>query len=201
MRQRYEEWYLVPWCLSGFLPHSVELSLHTMLLVRTSEVHGEPRTELLPGLNRPRSEVHEPSPGWPSQGYMKVARHDSVVATSCCDGGDVHLQEFRRISGTIVLPRQLWTKLGRPGHRAEMIRERGTAHPSNRGSRWCPGVSREPGCRCIQVGIEIAALDVEAAFSCPFHGDAGVLTRAPAVELRPQVFCSRTPHRGGTHGC
>ena len=49
--------------LSGFLPHSVEVSLHTMLLVRTGEVRSEPRTELLPGLNRPGSEVHEPSPG------------------------------------------------------------------------------------------------------------------------------------------
>ena len=74
----------------------MEVSLHTMLLVRTGEVRSEPRTEFLPGLNHPKSEVHEPSPGWPSQGYMKVARHDSVVATSCCDGGNVHLQEFRR---------------------------------------------------------------------------------------------------------
>ena len=80
-----------PECLSGFLPHGVEVSLHTMLLVRTGEVRSEPRTELLPGLNRPRSEIPEPSPGWPSQGYMKVARHDSVIATSCCDGGNVHL--------------------------------------------------------------------------------------------------------------
>jgi len=62
--------------LSEFLPHSVEVGLHTMLLVRTSEVRTEPRTELLPGLDRPRSKVHEPSPGWPRQGYMKVARHD-----------------------------------------------------------------------------------------------------------------------------
>ena len=45
--------------LSGFLPHGVEVNLHTMLLVRTGEVRSEPRTELLPGLNRPRSEVHD----------------------------------------------------------------------------------------------------------------------------------------------
>ena len=97
MRQRYEERYpdlgeTRDECLerlSRFLPHGMDVSLHTMLLVRTGEVRSEPRTELLPGLNRPRSEVHEPSPGWPSQGYMEVARHDSVVATSCCDGGDV----------------------------------------------------------------------------------------------------------------
>src|SRR6185295_13540089 len=35
-----------PECLSGFLPHGVEVSLHTMLMVRTGEVHSEPRTEL-----------------------------------------------------------------------------------------------------------------------------------------------------------
>src|SRR6185312_4440614 len=44
------------------------------------------------------------------------------------------------------------------------------------------------------------ALNVEAAFSRPFHRDAGVLTRTPAVELYPQVFCSCTPHGGGAHG-
>ena len=86
--------------------------LHNMLLVRTGEVRSEPRTELLPGLNRPRSEVHAPSPGWPVQGYMKVACHDGVVTTSCCDGGNVHLQEFRRVSGTVVLLRQVRAELG-----------------------------------------------------------------------------------------
>ena len=171
-----------------------------MLLVRTGEVRSEPRTELLPGLNCPRSEVHEPSPGWPSQGYMKVARHDSVVATSCCVGGNVHLQEFRRVSGTIVLLWQVRAELGRSCHRAKVIHQRSAAHPSHRGARLYSSVPRRLGCHCIQVGVEVAALDVEAAFSRPFHRDAGVLTRAPAVELRPQVFCSRTPHRGGAHG-
>ena len=131
---------------------------------------------------------------------MKVARHDGVITASCCDSGDVNLQELRRVSCTIVLLWQVWVELGWLGHRAEMIRERGIAHPSNRCSRWCPGISQELGCRCIQVGVEIAALDVEAAFSWLFHGDAGFLTSAPAVELRPQVFCSRTPNRGGAHG-
>jgi len=121
--------------LSGFLPHGVEVSFHTMLLVRTGEVRSEPPTELLSGLNRPRSEVPEPNPGWPSQGYMKVARHDSVVTTSCCDGGNVHLQEFRRISGTVVLLQQVWAELGRSCHREEVIRQRSAAHPSHRGAR------------------------------------------------------------------
>src|SRR6185503_8049645 len=94
--------------LPEFLPHSVEVGLHTMLLVCTGEVHSEPRTELFPRLDRPRSKVHEPSPGWPSQGYMKVACHDGVVTTSSGDGGNVHLQEFRRVSGTVILFRQVW---------------------------------------------------------------------------------------------
>src|SRR6185437_2651264 len=97
-------------------------SLHTMLLVCTSEVRSEPRTELLPGLNRSRSEVHEPSLGWPSQGYMKVARHDGVVTTSCCDGGNIHLHEFRRVSSTVVLLWQVRAELGWPCRRAEVIR-------------------------------------------------------------------------------
>src|SRR6185437_16147188 len=67
---------------SGFLPHGVKVCLHTMLLVRTGEVRCEPRTELFPGLDRPRCEVHEPGPGWPRQGYMKVACHDGTVTTS-----------------------------------------------------------------------------------------------------------------------
>jgi len=33
---------------------------------------------------------------------MKIARHDGAVTTSCCDGGNVHLQEFRRVSRTVV---------------------------------------------------------------------------------------------------
>ena len=75
------------------------------------------------------------------------------------------------------------------------------AHPSHRGARLYSGISQRLGCRYIQVGVEVAALDVEAAFSRPFHGDAGVLTRAPAVELYPHVFCSCTPYCGGAHGC
>ena len=38
--------------LFGFLPHCIEVGLHTVLLVSTGEVRGEPRTELFPGLNQ-----------------------------------------------------------------------------------------------------------------------------------------------------
>ena len=37
--------------------------------------------------------------------------------------------------------------------------------------------------------------------SRPLDGDAGILSRATAVELHPQVFCSCTPHGRGAHGC
>jgi hypothetical protein len=44
----------------GFLPHGMEMSLHTMLLISTSEVCCEPCTELFLGVNGPWGEVHEP---------------------------------------------------------------------------------------------------------------------------------------------
>ena len=136
-----------------------------------------------------------------SQGYMKVAHHDSVVTTSCCDGGNVHLQEFRRVSGTVVLLWQVWAELGRPCHCAELICQRSAAHPCHRGARLYPGVHRRLGCCHVQVGVEVTDLDVEAALSRPLHRDAGILTHTPTVELCPQVFCSCTPHCGGAHGC
>jgi len=170
-----------------------------MLLVCTGEVRCEPRTELFSGLDRPRCEVHEPGLGWPRQGYMKVACHDGVVTTSRCDGGNVHLQELRRVSGSVVLFRQVGAELGWPCHGAEMLRQRSTAHPSN----WCawlyPGVHRGLGCHHVQVDVEVAALNVKTALSRLLDGDAGILSRAPAVELRPQVFCSCTPHGRGAH--
>jgi hypothetical protein len=83
-----------PESLSGFLPHCMEVGLHTMLLVSTSKVRCEPRTELFPGVHRPQGEVHEPGPGRPGQGYMEVARHHDSVSTSCRNSGDVDLQEF-----------------------------------------------------------------------------------------------------------
>jgi hypothetical protein len=94
-----------PKSLSGFLPHCMEMSLHAMLLVSTGEVRCEPCTELFLGVDQPRGEVHEPGPGQPGQGYMEVARHHSSVSTSCHNGGDVDLQEFRQVRRTVVLLR------------------------------------------------------------------------------------------------
>jgi hypothetical protein len=38
-----------------------------------------------------------PSLGRSRQGDMKICRHHSGVSTCYCDGGDVHLQELRRV--------------------------------------------------------------------------------------------------------
>jgi hypothetical protein len=83
--------------LPGFLPYGMEMSLHTMLLISTSEVRCEPCTELFLGVDGPRGKVHELGPGQPGQGYMEVACHYSSVSTSCRNGGYVDLQEFRRV--------------------------------------------------------------------------------------------------------
>jgi hypothetical protein len=111
-----------PVSLPGFLPYFMEMSLHTMLLVSTGEVRSEPCIELFPGVDRPRGEVHELGPGRPGQGYMEVARHHSSVSTSCRNGGDIDMQEFRWVRRTVVLLRQVWPELGWPSRRAEMIR-------------------------------------------------------------------------------
>jgi hypothetical protein len=111
-----------PESLLGFLPHCMEMRLHAMLLISTSEVCCKPCTELFPGVDRPRGEVHEPGPSRPGQGYMEVACHYNSVSTSCRNGGDVDLQEFRRVRCTVVLLRQVWLELGWPSRRAEMIR-------------------------------------------------------------------------------
>jgi hypothetical protein len=72
----------------------MEMSLHTMLLISTGKVCCEQCTELFPGVDRPRGEVHELGPGRPGQDYMEVACHYDSVSTSCRNGGDVDLQEF-----------------------------------------------------------------------------------------------------------
>lgn len=69
----------------------MEMGLHTMLLVRAGEGHGEPHAELFPGKDRSLGKIHEPSLGWPGQGYMKVARHDGAISVSPHDNGDIDL--------------------------------------------------------------------------------------------------------------
>jgi hypothetical protein len=83
-----------PKSFSGLLPHCVEVGLHAVLLVSTGEVRCEPRAELFPGVDRSWGKVHEPSPGEPRKGDMKICCHHSGVSTCCCDSGDVNLQKF-----------------------------------------------------------------------------------------------------------
>jgi hypothetical protein len=91
------KWEMKSWRVSRVpaLPHGD--SLHTMLLISTGKVCCEPCTELFPGVDQPQGEVHEPGLGRPGQGYMEVACHYGSVSTSCRNGGDVDLQEFRRV--------------------------------------------------------------------------------------------------------
>ena len=112
---------------------------------------------------------------------MEVTRHDGVVTPSRRDDGDVDLQEFRRVGRPVVLLRQVRAELRWPGHHAEMLRERDAAHTSHRGLDMTLG----PWCRRAEIGIEVPTLDVEPAFPCPLHGDAGVLSRMPAFEFCP----------------
>jgi hypothetical protein len=86
-----------PESFPGLLPQCMEVSLHAMPLVSAGEVRCEPRAELFPGVDRSWGEVHEPSLGWPRQGYMEICCHHEGVSTCCRNGGDVHLQEFRRV--------------------------------------------------------------------------------------------------------
>jgi hypothetical protein len=83
-----------PESIPGFLSYGMEMSLHAMLLISTGKVRCEPCTELFPGVDGSRGQVHELGPGQPGQGYMEVARHHSSVSTSCRNGGDVNLQKI-----------------------------------------------------------------------------------------------------------
>ena len=174
-----------------------------MLLVCTGEVCSERRTELFPRPDRSGREVHEPSPGWPGQGYMEVAGHDGLVAICCCDGGDVNLHELRRVSSIVELLWQLWAELGWPGHRAEMFCKRGAAHSGYRGTHSRPGISRGLGGCCFQVSAKVATLDVESSVARAIDGDASVLARTSAAEFCPQVLGTCSPYRGRVHrrGC
>jgi hypothetical protein len=40
----------------------------------------------------------------------------------------------------------------------------------------------------VELGLKVPILDVEPVLTRPLHGDAGVLSRTPAVEFCPQVF-------------
>jgi hypothetical protein len=63
---------------------------------------------------------------------MEVACYDSAIFASHHDSGDVDLQELQRVRCIVVLLWQVWPKLGRTGHGAEMIRKCSTAYSNHR---------------------------------------------------------------------
>jgi hypothetical protein len=91
---------------------------------------------------------------------MKICCHYDGVSTCCRNGGDVHLQEFRRVGRTIVLFWQVRPELGGSGRRAKMIREHGAAHAGQWDTRLDPGTHWGMRCYRNKVLIEVATLDV-----------------------------------------
>jgi hypothetical protein len=91
---------------------------------------------------------------------MKKCCHYGGVSTRCRNGGDLHLQEFQRVGRTVVLFRQVRSKLGWLGRRAEMICECGAAHASQRDTRLEPSAHWGSRCYHSKVLIEVATLDV-----------------------------------------
>jgi hypothetical protein len=89
------------------------------------------------------------------------------VSTCCRNGGDVHLQEFRRVGRTVVLLRQVRPELGWPGRHTEMVHERGAAHAGQRDTRLDPGARWGLRCYRSKILIEVATLDVLSALMRP----------------------------------
>jgi hypothetical protein len=52
--------------------------------------------------------------GWPRQGYMEVSCHYGGASTCSRNGGDINLQEFRRVCRTVILSGRCGRNLG--GH-------------------------------------------------------------------------------------
>jgi hypothetical protein len=91
---------------------------------------------------------------------MKICCHYGGVSTCCRNGGDVHLQEFRRVGRTVVLFWKVRPELGRLGRSEEMIRECGAAHVGQRDTRLESGTYWGLRCYRNKVLIEVATLDV-----------------------------------------
>jgi hypothetical protein len=180
----------LPW----LLPHCKEVGLHTVLLVSTGKVRHEPRTEFFPGVDLSRGEVHEPGPDWSRQGHMKICCHHSGVSTCCRDGGNIHLQELRRVRRSMVFFWQVRPELGWPGRRAKIIRKSGAAHTDQGDTRLGPGAHWCLWCSRSEVLIEVTTIDVLAARERPFQGYPGVLSHTPTVEFCPEVIGLSAPY-------
>jgi hypothetical protein len=99
---------------------------------------------------------------------MKIRCHYDGVSTRCRNGGDIHLQEFRRVGRTIVLFRQVRPELGWPGRCAEMIRECGAAQADQGDTRLESGAHWGLRCYRSTVLIKVATLDVLPVLTRPF---------------------------------
>jgi hypothetical protein len=75
-----------------------------------------------------------------------------------------------------------------------MIRKSGAAHTGQRDTRLGPGAHWCLRCNCIEVLIEVAAIDVLAALVGPFQGDPGILSHTPTIELCPKVVGLCAPY-------
>jgi hypothetical protein len=114
---------------------------------------------------------------------MEVCRHHNSVSTCCRNGGDVYLQEFRRVRRTVVHFWQVWPEHGRPCRRTEMIRECGAAYAGQRDTRLDLGAPWSLWCDRSKVLVEVATLDVLSALTRPLQRDSGILAHTPAVEF------------------
>jgi hypothetical protein len=89
---------------------------------------------------------------------MEICCHYGGVSTCRRNGGDVYLEEFRRVRRTVVLFRQVRPELGWLGCRAEMIRERCAAHAGQWDTRLDPGARWGLRCYRSKILIEVATL-------------------------------------------
>jgi hypothetical protein len=75
-----------------------------------------------------------------------------------------------------------------------MVRESGAAHAGQEDTHLGPGAHWCLRCCRGEVLIAVAAFDVLVALARPFQRDPGVLSRASAVELGPEVVGLCAPY-------
>jgi hypothetical protein len=153
---------------------------------------------------------------------MKICCHYGGVATCYRYGSDVHLQELRQVGRTVIffsagaagtwMARSLrgddpraWCNPHRPrGHPPRTERLLGSAvQPQRSRSRGCDprrsvGVHTPSPGRCGHLP-RTPTVEFCLQVMRPLQRVWSVLSRTPAVELRPQVLSWRGSHRGRTH--
>jgi hypothetical protein len=130
---------------------------------------------------------------------MKICCHHSGVSTCRRDGGDVHLQELRRVCRSIVFFRQVRPELGWPRRCAKMICESGTAHAGQGDTHLGPGAHWCLRCCRSEILVEVATLDILSALTRPLQRNPGIFPRTPAVEFYLEVVGLCSPYGGRAH--